>query len=421
MSALSNYRANARLWLKGYILVGVAALTLGLVLYSNHLILRMRENAESTSRLFSRYIANVLFEISDDGSLADLREVIRDSHLPIIITVLDGRPILWHGVPVDERTEEDLEMLVDMDVDDPPTPKLRKLVELYREFDRMHPPIPIHVRGVAEPQGYVHYGKPELEFELRMMPFVMLAVFLVFMGVAIQALRYLKLSEQRSIWVGLARETAHQLGTPLSALMGWTQVIGDRARAGETQAVIDAVGEMEVDLERMRKVVDRFGKIGAEPERRAVDVRPLVERTVEYFSRRLPRARADSTITAELDDVPPVLGNAELLEWVLENLVRNAVDALGDTPGRITIRARRSGDGRHVEIAVHDSGRGIEPGLGERIFRPGVTTKKRGWGLGLALARRIVVDYHGGSIRVADSHPSRGTTFVVRLPVAPAA
>ncbi len=417
MGLYSDYRGNVRFWLKGYLFLGVAVLIIAMLVYSNHLIQRMTEHSETTSRLFSSYIADVLFEVSDDGSLAALREVIGESNLPIIITVLDGRPILWHRVPVDDRTEEDFQMLITMNVDNPPTPKLRRLIELYRGYDRIKAPIPIRVRGTSSAGGYVHFGESPLQRELRLMPFVLLGVFLVFMGAAIQGLRYLKLSEQRSIWVGLAKESAHQLGTPLSALIGWVQYLRDRAEQTRDPQTEQALDEMEVDIERMRKVTDRFSKIGSAPELVPISLGPILERTVEYFERRLP-SRGDKTTSIHLGnvDVPLVRGNEELIEWVFENLIRNALDAIGDGGGRVEIEA--SAEANQVKISVRDTGRGVRAGQRERIFRPGFTTKKRGWGLGLALARRIVEEYHGGIIRLVESSPGRGTKFEVKLPVA---
>jgi hypothetical protein len=407
---------NIRFWLKGYLFVGVAVLILAMLLYSNHLIGRIRANSEATSELFSRYMANVLFEVADDGSLASLREVVQESDFPIIITVLDGRPVLWHNVPVDPRTDEDFEMLINMDVDNPPTPKLRRLVELYREFDRQNPPIPIRVVGADAQDSYVHFGPSPLERELRYMPFVFLGIFLVFMAVAVQGLRYLKLSEQRSLWVGLAKETAHQLGTPLSAMLGWLQLIRDTATERGYTDIQPALDELDVDLARVNKVTDRFSKIGSLPELVDVDLAPVLERTVAYFLKRLPSLGSNPTLTLSCAEDVRVRGNEELLGWVFENLIKNAIDALGETGGRIELAARRAGG--HVEVTVRDTGRGIPGALRDQVFRPGFTTKRRGWGLGLALARRIVEEYHGGNIRLAESRPGKGTTFVVRLPAA---
>jgi signal transduction histidine kinase len=409
---------NLRFWLKGYLFLGVAVLILAMLLYSNHLISRMRANAEATSRLFSRYMSNVLFEVSDDGTLGQLRSVVEESDMPIIITVLGGKPILWHNVPVGPRTDEDLEMIITMDLDHPPTPKLAKLVKLYRSFDKTNKPIPIQVVGANNTDSYVHFGPSALQRELRYMPFVLLGIFLVFMAVAIQGLRYLKLSEQRSIWVGMARETAHQLGTPLSAMLGWAHVIKDHAQSRGDNETVGYVGEMEVDIGRLQKITERFSKIGATPELVVVDMKPALERTVTYFLKRLPWLNSTSAITLSCEGDVRVHGNAELLEWVFENLVKNAIDALGEGGGKIEIVARRAANEPFVDITVRDTGRGIPGALRDQVFRPGFTTKKRGWGLGLALARRIVEEYHEGTIRLVESKAGKGTTFMVSLPAA---
>ncbi len=408
---------SIRFWLKGYLFLGVAVLILAMLLYSNHLIARMRENSEATSRLFSRYMANVIFEVTDDGRMADLRDVINESDLPIIITVLDGIPIVWSNVPVAERTPEDLDLLEFIDVDNPPNEKFKKLVSLYREYDRKNAPIPIRVVGAIEPSGWVHYGPSPLQRELRYMPFVLLGIFLVFMAVAIQGLRYLKLSEQRSIWVGLAKETAHQLGTPLSAMLGWVQVLKDRAADKGYHDIRGSIEEMEVDLGRLNKVTERFSKIGSTPDLVPVDLKPALERTVEYFHKRLPSLKSRSAISLDYRATATIRGNEGLLEWVFENLIKNAIDALGEAGGQIEIRASDDASKRFVDVTVHDTGRGIPGALRDDVFRPGFTTKRRGWGLGLALARRIVEEYHGGSIRLVDSKPGK-TTFLVRLPAA---
>ena len=408
---------SIRFWLKGYLFLGVAVLTLAMLIYSNHLIARMRENSEATSRLFSRYMGTVIFEVTEEGRMADLREVIAESDLPIIITVADGVPILWSNVPVAERTAADLDMLEFVDVDHPPNEKFRKLVDLYRGFDKTNTPIPIRVVGADEPSGWVHFGPSPLQRELRYMPFVLLGIFLVFMAVAIQGLRYLKLSEQRSIWVGLAKETAHQLGTPLSAMLGWMQVIRDRATEKGYDDIRASVDEMEVDLARLNKVTERFSKIGSTPELVATDLQPVLERTVEYFEKRLPSLRSKSVIALDYQATNAIRGNEGLLEWVFENLIKNAIDALGESGGHIDIKATDDASKKFVDVTVHDTGRGIPGALRDDVFRPGFTTKRRGWGLGLALSRRIVEEYHGGSIRLLESRPGK-TTFLVRLPAA---
>ena len=417
MGILTGYKENARFWLKGYLFIGVAVLILGVLIYSNHLITRMQAQTEATTRLFARFVDNVQFEVDEMGRLSLLQEVMEEINLPIIITVFEGRPIRWNNVPVDPMTDEDFERIKTMNPNDPPPGKLRKLAELVHQYDRIHRPIPVEVAGMEREQGWIHYGSSPLERELLYMPLIQLGLFLVFMGVAIQGLRYLKLGEQRSIWVGMAKETAHQLGTPLSALLGWTQLLKDMSAEGRYDQLDSSLREMEVDLARLSKVTDRFSKIGSRPELKTVDIIPILERTVSYFHRRLPRLETNSTIELEHAECPPIHGNEELLEWVFENLIKNGLDALGDREGKIEIRTRSRKPNRVVEVFVKDTGRGIAAAHRQQIFRPGFTTKQRGWGLGLALTRRIVEDYHSGSLRLLDSRPGKGTTFVVRLPV----
>jgi signal transduction histidine kinase len=418
MAIASRYKGNLRFWLKGYLFIGVAVLILVILLYSNRLINRMEDHSVATSRLFSRFIANVLFEIDDHGKLAVLQEVMAETTLPIIITWRDGRPIAWRRVPVEDMVDEDWNWITTMDPNNPPEGKAARLMALVEDFDKTNDPVPVEVVGEKDVMGYVHFGKSRLQKELRIMPFVQLGLFLVFLGVAIQGFRYLKISEQRSIWVGMAKETAHQLGTPLSALLGWVQLIKDKLATGRIDEVEPSIREMEVDLARLGKVTERFSKIGSQPELVDVDLAQTLERTVQYFHRRLPRLKSNSTLTLVMDECPTIKGNEELLEWVFENLVKNGLDALGDGGGTIEIQTVYRQTKKRVEVFVKDTGKGIPAAHREQVFRPGFTTKQRGWGLGLALTQRIVEEYHNGSLKLLDSRLGRGTTFVVRLPVA---
>jgi signal transduction histidine kinase len=250
------------------------------------------------------------------------------------------------------------------------------------------------------------------------MPFIQLTLFLIFMAIGLQGFRYLKLSEQRSIWVGMAKETAHQLGTPLSALLGWTELIKDQAKEGKTGEIVSSVSEMGEDLKRLSKVTERFSKIGSKPDLESVSIADVLDRTVGYFHRRLPTLKADSTLSLSYEEVPLIRGNAELLEWVFENLIKNGLDALGDKGGTIEIRTRFDTGRKMVEVYVRDTGKGVPPALRQQIFSPGFTTKRRGWGLGLTLTRRIVEEYHGGELRLLESQIGKGTTFLARFPAA---
>lgn len=237
-------------------------------------------------------------------------------------------------------------------------------------------------------------------------PYAQLGIVLIFVLVAIMALRTSKRAEQNKVWVGLSKETAHQLGTPISSLMAWTEVLK------ETHPDDDLIPEMEKDISRLRLIADRFSKIGSLPEPVPTSLRQVLAHVVDYMDKRTPKRIAITTHLPEAEDVTINL-NASLFEWVVENLCKNAVDAIGENDGRITLTVRNTP--QKVLIEVADTGKGIRKKDIANVFRPGFTTKKRGWGLGLSLAKRIVEEYHRGKISVKSSEVGVGTTFLIEL------
>ena len=237
-------------------------------------------------------------------------------------------------------------------------------------------------------------------------PYVQLGIVLIFVLVAIMALRTSKRAEQNKVWVGLSKETAHQLGTPISSLMAWTEVLK------ETHPDDDLIPEMEKDISRLRLIADRFSKIGSLPEPVPTSLRQVLAHVVDYMDKRTPKRIAITTHLPEAENVTINL-NASLFEWVVENLCKNAVDAIGENDGRITLTVRNTP--QKVLIEVADTGKGIRKKDVANVFRPGFTTKKRGWGLGLSLAKRIVEEYHRGKISVKSSEVGVGTTFLIEL------
>jgi signal transduction histidine kinase len=221
----------------------------------------------------------------------------------------------------------------------------------------------------------------------------------------------------------MARETAHQLGTPLSSLMGWIELLRGHAEAPNTAQVMvpraefdETLEEMERDLERLNKVAQRFSHVGSAPVLQLQDVTPVVRQAVQYLRRRLPKSEGEVVIRERYEEVRPVNLNRELLEWAVENLLSNALSALDKRPGVIEVTVERRKETEAIELVVSDNGRGMTPAEQHRAFEPGYTTKQRGWGLGLALARRVVEDYHGGRLFVRHSAPGEGTTMVVSFP-----
>jgi len=251
---------------------------------------------------------------------------------------------------------------------------------------------------------YVFYEESFMLHRLSIYPYIQLAIVGFFMLVAIFALLVSKRAEQNRVWVGLSRETAHQLGTPISSLMAWSEVLR------ESYPSDPLLPEMDKDVRRLQLIAERFSKIGSAPELESADLRELASRVVEYTGKRTSQR---VHIGLSLPSGPLYADvNAPLFEWVIENLCKNAVDAM-EGIGSINILMQATAHGAHIEVA--DTGKGIPRHCFKKVFKPGFTTKKRGWGLGLSLAKRIVEEYHHGHIYVMDSEMGKGTTFAIDL------
>ena len=251
----------------------------------------------------------------------------------------------------------------------------------------------------------VCYDESILIRRLTYYPFVQLGVVLIFVVIAIFALLTSKRAEQNKVWVGLSKETAHQLGTPISSLMAWIEILKLNYPDDEL------IPEMDKDIKRLQLIADRFSKIGSLPEPMPASLNEVMEHVIAYMDRRTSQKVRMQKEFPQHDII--VKMNASLFEWVIENLCKNAVDAMGVEGGIVTLRIDETAD--NVIVEVSDTGKGIRKKDLKNIFRPGFTTKKRGWGLGLSLAKRIVEEYHHGKIRVKSSEIGKGTTFRIEL------
>ncbi len=256
----------------------------------------------------------------------------------------------------------------------------------------------------------VSYEESVLLRQLTFYPYLQLGIVGVFFFIAIIALLASKRAEQNKVWVGLSRETAHQLGTPISSLMAWSEVLS------ETYPDDELLPEMNKDVKRLQLIAERFSKIGSAPELKSQDVCPIVARIAEYFERRTSQ-RVSITVDLPAEAVTAQV-NAPLFEWVIENLCKNAIDAMqgvGSLHLSLRAHALQRKKRQYLQIFVTDTGKGIAHNRFKTVFKPGFTTKKRGWGLGLSLAKRIVEEYHHGRIYVLNSQVGKGTTFAIEL------
>ena len=372
--------------------LGVTLLLGWYVLYTQRVVTELRRAAQVQGRMSSTIYATLADTASTEGSrlgaLLALAEQIRESGVPLVLTDPDGNIADAFNLPFDG------------------TPTDAQLRAYVRELDARNPPIE------APGAGAVHIGDSRLVRGLATIPVLQAGAIGLLLLFGAWGLRERGRAEREKVWAGMARESAHQLGTPLSSLAGWVELLADQS--GDDPAVRQAVGQMEQDLARLDRVAHRFERIGRPPRRDPVELGAMVERMATYFAARVPQRTRKVTVRCERPDEPlTIAGDAVLLEWVLEVLTKNAIDALGGRGGEVVLSAAPLAEGG-ARVRVRDDGPGVPRAMRKKIFEAGVTTKERGWGIGLALARRIVEENHGGTLRLVDVGP--GATFDVILP-----
>lgn len=362
-----------------YFLIGIALIGIVTYIYSNYLIQRIRTETETTSRLFAEFARGPSI---DEQRLLELfyEMVIKRIDFPVILTDADGTPYSSKNVD-----EEDL----------------YKAVE---KLDRVQKPIPMVIRQGADSTllGHVHWGLSPFTKSLQILPFVETIFLIAFLFLGFWGYLIYRKSIEEKIWNSLAKETAHQLATPLSSLVGWLETIKGNIDSEIYQGIHE-------DAMRMREVLEKFSRIGLPPRLVEKDPTDAVRKSVDYIRR---RAHANIKFNEKYGRLPPVRFDDVLLGWAIENILKNGLDAIGDQPGEISIRTRKyETNGAIIEIT--DTGRGIKSS--GKIFKPGYTTKKYGWGLGLVLTRRIIEEFHRGNLTLRETS-SKGTCFEIYIP-----
>lgn len=369
------------------ILVCIVIVLLTLMLIVSHKLIRRIADEERTKmEIWSKATEAIMTE---DRSLdLELKTLIirQNQNVPIILVDEQGHIISSKNIKFPLSNQDQF------------------IYEKLQEFRESYPPLVLELPSGTQ---YVYYSDSDLLLRLQLLPYIQAGIFILVLGIAILAITSLKRADQNRIWEGLSRETAHQLGTPISSLMAWRELLGEQ----ETDPMI--IEEMGKDIERLEMIADRFQKIGSVPKLEEEDLGMLLERSVDYLKPRIS-AKVGMQIVATTSERIIVPMSSPLIMWVVENLVKNAVDAM-QAQGSITLIYGLQGSLAYLDIV--DTGRGIPRGRFETIFRPGYSTRQRGWGLGLSLARRIVEDYHGGRIFVKQSSLGAGTTFRVLLPL----
>ena len=384
--------------IKAALLVAAFVIIIPILLYTHNLVDRLQKKEREVAALYAKsveYLANSPYSGGEYNFIFD--ELIRAIDFPII-----------------ESDANDVEIKASRNIEiDTTLPKSERdayVRSLIADMDKLNRPIIVSYQDTVI-LSRVHYGESLLITRLRWLPYIEIVIGALFIFVGYIGFSYIKRSEQSNIWVGMARETAHQLGTPLSSMMGWVEIM--KLRPEVDAKVTETIAEMENDLLRLNKIADRFSKIGSRPDLREEELSEVVKGVIVYFQKRIPQMGKRVDIIVEPAEPVRAKINRELFEWVLENLVKNGLDAMEDGKGKISFRISRL-NGAPV-IDVTDTGKGIDAAYRKDIFRPGFSTKKRGWGLGLSLSKRIVETYHKGRLSVKESKLGVGTTFRIKL------
>ena len=375
----------------GLFILGVI-LVIGLLAYTQILVNDLRKDNREIVRLYAGLIANVVKDDSDANLDFIFENIIQKVKFPLIQTDTEHNPQMWKNLPSSIKTDKDR-------------------IKFMNTADQYNEPIPLTYNDnmVGEITfGFLHYGDSAIVERLRIWSYVEIIAIGLFIFLGFSGFSFIRNNEKKHIWVGMARETAHQLGTPVSALMGWVDWLKNHP-----DKIKDIIPEMEVDLQRLEQIGRRFSKMGSRSDFEELDLSERIEKIVTYLTKRLPSIGKKVELVNDIQPGVFITANGSLLAWSIENIIRNGIDAIERDNGKISVSLKKDIEG--INIRIEDNGKGIPKKDWKNIFRPGFSTKQTGWGLGLSLSSRIVEEIHGGSLKVIRSSANTGTILEISL------
>ena len=385
---MKRYANSAKIKI-GILFFGLVLIA-GTIFYSNSIVSQLREDNRQIVTVYSRIIANTINEENDANLGFVFDEIIKKVQFPIIYTDKLNNPLYSRNIDADKN----------------------QLVNHINNMRKNNDPISIEFfdpeTNASTVLGYLYFGDSVIVRRLEWLPYLEIIMVLMFVLVGFLGFNTIRENEKRQIWVGMARETAHQLGTPISALLGWIDRIDTHPNDSEKIAK-----EMRSDLIRLEQISDRFGQMASHSPLERLSLTNLVNEQVEYLKKRIPTLGNCTALKINIYDDLYILGNSVLLGWVFENLIRNGIDSIKRKNGKVEVSVKAETDYAHIYIK--DNGKGINKKDWKNIFKPGFTSKKRGWGLGLSLVLRIIEEIHNGVIIVKTSSLNEGTTFLIKL------
>jgi two-component sensor histidine kinase len=384
---------NALRW----ILVVAAFLLVALILWNTNIFFqKFKLEERAKMELLATAYKNLSSPDLDVDIALEDKIIQTNKNIPMILTDEKDKIMSWNN----------LDLETDLNFEDLPTNERMYLANQLKRMKAENKPLPIREYETDKIYRKIYYRDSDILNKLQYYPIALLLILLLFGTVIYLVFKSNKVAEQNKLWAGMAKETAHQIGTPLSSLLGWVEIL--RMEDTDEKTVV----EIEKDIARLNTIADRFSKIGSTPKLTRHEIVEQTKKSYDYYA-----SRASKLIDFHFDTDKNLklyaMINPQLFSWVIENLVKNAIDAM-DGKGTIRIKVQQK-NGKYVQILVSDSGKGIPKNLYSKIFEPGYTTKRRGWGLGLSLTKRIIEDYHSGKVQVERSEIGKGTTMSVLL------
>ena len=385
---MKKYPNSAKIKI-GILFFGLALIA-GTIFYSNSIVSQLRDDNKHIVKVYSRIIANTINEESDANLGFVFDEIIKKVQFPIVYTDKLSNPLHSRNIDVDKD----------------------QLAVVIKNMQKNNDPIAIEFfdseLNTSIVLGYLYFGDSVIVQKLEWLPYLEIIIVLMFAIVGFLGFNSIRENEKRQIWVGMARETAHQLGTPISALLGWIDRI--KSNPNESESIAK---EMRSDMVRLEQIADRFGQMASHSPLEELSLTKLINEQIEYLKKRIPTLGKDIALKINIIDDINILGNSVLLGWVFENLIRNGIDSIKKKNGKVELSVKAKTD--HAYIYIKDNGKGIDKKDWKNIFKPGFTTKKRGWGLGLSLTLRIIEEIHHGVIAVKTSSIKEGTSFLIKI------
>jgi len=387
----NNYKYVGNI--KGFIFLVGIFLVIGIFSYTSYLSRELREDNREVVNLYAEIIAGAVNDDTNSNIDFIFENIIKKVKFPIIQSNIKKNPQLWTNLPKEIKTDKDR-------------------LAFIKSMDRINEPIPlVYYNGNSDPItfGFLHYGDSSLIQKIKIWTYIEIISIGLFIFIGFVGFSYIRNSEKQNIWVGLSRETAHQLGTPVSALLGWLEYLKHDKTNLES-----VLPEIESDIDRLQQVSRRFSRMGSKPLIENFNLSKRVNSTLDYLEKRMPSMGGKVILINNIDSDVKIKANGTLISWAVENLIRNGIDSINKDNGQIEVALKQ--DAYYIKIHISDNGCGIPKKDWKNIFRPGFSTKKSGWGLGLSLCQRIVNDVHLGKIYVLESKLNVGTTFEITIP-----